>query len=130
MDQQGDAARGAAGDIDAVREYWDAHVHDWKIARAEPGTLEFFRETEAYRFGNAIVETGRARSTPGRSTNLIDYVAASYRLIPVARWPRHRDSGIRAGAAGSEGLIKFLDCPTLCHRMPLVRLRDGDFAGA
>jgi 2-polyprenyl-3-methyl-5-hydroxy-6-metoxy-1,4-benzoquinol methylase len=36
--------------IGEVRAYWDAHVADWKIARAQPGTAEFFRETEAYRF--------------------------------------------------------------------------------
>ena len=36
--------------IEAVRGYWNAHVHDWKIAREEPGTLAFFEETEAYRY--------------------------------------------------------------------------------
>jgi 2-polyprenyl-3-methyl-5-hydroxy-6-metoxy-1,4-benzoquinol methylase len=40
----------ARSPVDAVRAYWDAHVHDWKIARAAPGTSEFFRETEEYRF--------------------------------------------------------------------------------
>ena len=34
----------------AVREYWDRHVDDWKIARHTPGTREFFEEIEAYRF--------------------------------------------------------------------------------
>jgi 2-polyprenyl-3-methyl-5-hydroxy-6-metoxy-1,4-benzoquinol methylase len=34
----------------AVREYWDAHVHDWKIAKSVPGSKAFFEETEAYRF--------------------------------------------------------------------------------
>lgn len=37
-------------ELDAVRQYWDAHVHDWKIARSPPGSKEFFLETEAYRF--------------------------------------------------------------------------------
>lgn len=41
---------GAASVTDAVRDYWNAHVHDWKIARSPPGTREFFEETEAYRF--------------------------------------------------------------------------------
>jgi SAM-dependent methyltransferase len=41
---------GGAGDLDAVRTYWDAHVHDWKIARHPVGSLAFFEETEAYRF--------------------------------------------------------------------------------
>ena len=36
--------------LDAVKEYWDQHVHDWKIAIHAPGTLKFFAETEAYRF--------------------------------------------------------------------------------
>ena len=34
----------------AVREYWNEHVHDWKIARNPPGTREFFEEIEEYRF--------------------------------------------------------------------------------
>jgi 2-polyprenyl-3-methyl-5-hydroxy-6-metoxy-1,4-benzoquinol methylase len=38
------------GSLDAVRSYWEAHVHDWKIATHAPGTPEFFAETEAYRF--------------------------------------------------------------------------------
>lgn len=37
-------------DIEAVRRYWNDHVHDWKIARNIPGTQEFFEEIEAYRF--------------------------------------------------------------------------------
>jgi ubiquinone/menaquinone biosynthesis C-methylase UbiE len=34
----------------AVREFWEQHVHDWKVARHPPGTREFFEEIEAYRF--------------------------------------------------------------------------------
>lgn len=34
----------------SVRAYWDAHVHDWKIATQPPGSPGFFRETEDYRF--------------------------------------------------------------------------------
>jgi 2-polyprenyl-3-methyl-5-hydroxy-6-metoxy-1,4-benzoquinol methylase len=37
-------------DVDAVRWYWNEHVHDWKIATHAPGSREFFAETEAYRF--------------------------------------------------------------------------------
>lgn len=33
-----------------VREYWNNHIHDWKVARSEPGSKEFFEEIEAYRF--------------------------------------------------------------------------------
>ena len=36
--------------LDAVRAFWDGHVHDWKIARHPVGSREFFEETEAYRF--------------------------------------------------------------------------------
>lgn len=36
--------------IETVREYWDKHVEDWKIATHAPGSREFFAETEAYRF--------------------------------------------------------------------------------
>ncbi len=34
----------------AVRDYWNNHVDDWKVAKSEPGTAEFFREIEEYRF--------------------------------------------------------------------------------
>jgi 2-polyprenyl-3-methyl-5-hydroxy-6-metoxy-1,4-benzoquinol methylase len=36
--------------LDAVRAYWDNHVHDWKVARSPAGSQEFFEEIEAYRF--------------------------------------------------------------------------------
>lgn len=44
------AAGGTTGVLDAVRQYWDEHVHDWKIATHPAGSAEFFAETEAYRF--------------------------------------------------------------------------------
>ena len=37
-------------DLDGVREYWNNHVHDWKVAKTEAGTAAFFREIEDYRF--------------------------------------------------------------------------------
>lgn len=36
--------------IEAVRTFWNEHVTDWKVAQSAPGTPEFFREIEAYRF--------------------------------------------------------------------------------
>ena len=36
--------------LDAVRTYWNNHIHDWKVTRSEAGTKEFFAEIEAYRF--------------------------------------------------------------------------------
>lgn len=36
--------------LSQVREYWNGRIHDWKIAKSEPGSKEFFREIEAYRF--------------------------------------------------------------------------------
>lgn len=33
-----------------VREFWDNHVHDWKVAKSPAGTAEFFREIEDYRY--------------------------------------------------------------------------------
>jgi ubiquinone/menaquinone biosynthesis C-methylase UbiE len=33
-----------------VRSFWNNHIHDWKVARSEPGTKAFFEEIEAYRF--------------------------------------------------------------------------------
>ena len=36
--------------LEAVRTFWNEHVDDWKVARSEPGSAEFFREIEDYRF--------------------------------------------------------------------------------
>ena len=36
--------------IDEVREFWNNNVQNWKVARNEPGTAEFFQEIEEYRF--------------------------------------------------------------------------------
>ena len=36
--------------LEAVRTFWNEHVDDWKVARNEPGSAEFFREIEDYRF--------------------------------------------------------------------------------
>ncbi len=41
---------GEQDELLAVREFWNNHIHDWKVARSEPGTTEFFAEIEAYRF--------------------------------------------------------------------------------
>lgn len=35
---------------EAVREFWNNHVHDWKVAKSSPDTLDFFLEIEEYRF--------------------------------------------------------------------------------
>jgi SAM-dependent methyltransferase len=37
--------------FDAIREYWNKHIHDLEIARHPVGTREFFEELEIYRFG-------------------------------------------------------------------------------
>ena len=52
-----------------VRAYWDAHVHDWKIATHPPGSPEFFREVEEYRFEKLEYLAKRVRFAgyPGRS---------------------------------------------------------------
>lgn len=36
--------------IESVRQYWNQHVDDWKIAQHRSGTAKFFAETELYRF--------------------------------------------------------------------------------
>lgn len=36
--------------LEAVRNFWDNHIHDWKVAKSEAGTKEFFEEIETYRF--------------------------------------------------------------------------------
>jgi len=47
-----DAQKMTPGDeeLEAVRDFWDNHIHDWKVAVSEPGTAAFFEEIEAYRF--------------------------------------------------------------------------------
>ena len=35
---------------EAVREFWNNHIHDWKVAKSPPDTLDFFLEIEEYRF--------------------------------------------------------------------------------
>jgi SAM-dependent methyltransferase len=44
--------RSAAPDpqIDAIRRYWDSHIHDLKMTRHPVGTREFFADLDAYRF--------------------------------------------------------------------------------
>ncbi|MCC7007310.1 MAG: methyltransferase domain-containing protein [Acidobacteria bacterium] len=34
----------------SVRRYWDAHIHDLEMTPHPPGTLEFFRDLDAYHF--------------------------------------------------------------------------------
>ena len=43
---------GDGGDeaLQRVRRYWNAHVHDWKVARSEVGSKAFFEEIAEYRF--------------------------------------------------------------------------------
>jgi len=36
--------------LDAIRSYWNNHIHDLEIARHPVGTREFFQELEVYRF--------------------------------------------------------------------------------
>lgn len=36
--------------LESVRNFWDNHIHDWKVACHQVGTKEFFEEIEAYRF--------------------------------------------------------------------------------
>jgi len=35
---------------DRVRTYWDTHIHDLDISRAQPGTREFFDDLDQYHF--------------------------------------------------------------------------------
>jgi len=36
--------------LEAIRDYWNEHIHDLQIATQPVGTAEFFRELDAYRF--------------------------------------------------------------------------------
>lgn len=37
-------------DIEAVRRYWEAHIHDSAISDKEIGSIDFFHDLEQYRF--------------------------------------------------------------------------------
>jgi 2-polyprenyl-3-methyl-5-hydroxy-6-metoxy-1,4-benzoquinol methylase len=50
MTQARSISRAPDPTIEAVREFWNEHVHDWKIARSPAGTKEFFEEIEEYRY--------------------------------------------------------------------------------
>lgn len=50
MTQARSISRAPNATIDAVRNFWDSHVHDWKVAKSPAGTKEFFEEIEAYRY--------------------------------------------------------------------------------
>ncbi len=36
--------------LEAIRAYWDAHIHDLAVARSPVGSARFFRELDEYRF--------------------------------------------------------------------------------
>jgi len=36
--------------LTAIKTYWNSHIHDLEIATHPPGTAQFFRELERYRF--------------------------------------------------------------------------------
>ena len=50
MSAEADTGNGPAGQLDAVRHFWNNHIHDWKVAKSEAGTAAFFEEIEDYRF--------------------------------------------------------------------------------
>lgn len=43
-------SRASDPSIEAVRNFWNNHVHEWKIAKSPAGTKEFFEEIEEYRY--------------------------------------------------------------------------------
>ena len=50
IERSGSSNEFDAKTLDAVRQFWNDHVHDWKVARSKVGTKEFFEEIEEYRF--------------------------------------------------------------------------------
>lgn len=50
MTQVRSISRSPDPSIEAVRDFWNNHVHDWKIAKSPAGTKEFFEEIEDYRY--------------------------------------------------------------------------------
>lgn len=45
------APQSFGAEYDRVRDYWNAHLHDISVVKAEPGSLAFFDQLNAYRFG-------------------------------------------------------------------------------
>lgn len=94
-----DAHLGARSAIERVRDYWNEHVTDWKVARHAPGTPAFFAETEAYRYskleylaaaldfpshaGRSLLDVGC-----GLGNDLARFAAAGARVTGVDLAPR------------------------------------------
>lgn len=45
------APQSFGAEYDTVRDYWNSHLHDISVVKAEPGSLEFFDQLNSYRFG-------------------------------------------------------------------------------
>ena len=45
------APQSFGAEFDTVRDYWNSHLHDISVVKAEPGSLEFFDQLNNYRFG-------------------------------------------------------------------------------
>jgi ubiquinone/menaquinone biosynthesis C-methylase UbiE len=50
LDRSPASMAGAAQLLDAIRQYWNTHIHDLEIAKHPVGTKEFFEDLREYRF--------------------------------------------------------------------------------
>jgi ubiquinone/menaquinone biosynthesis C-methylase UbiE len=50
LDRQPVSRDGTAQLLDAIRQYWNTHIHDLEIAKHPVGTKEFFEDLHEYRF--------------------------------------------------------------------------------
>jgi ubiquinone/menaquinone biosynthesis C-methylase UbiE len=50
LDQNLASMAGGAQLLDAIRQYWNTHIHDLEIAKHPVGTQEFFEDLREYRF--------------------------------------------------------------------------------
>ena len=120
--RRGGARARLGPELEAVRAYWQDHVTDWPIARAAPGSLEFFRETEAYRFekldylervvdyaghaGRATCSTSAAASA---TTPRASPVAARGSPASTSRRTRSGSRRRTSASAGSPGRFLVMD---------------------
>ena len=70
--READHEKNPDGLADAVRTYWNEHIHDLAVARHPVGTREFFDELDEYRFDKLRYLPGRVDFSGCRGKRLLE----------------------------------------------------------